>query len=231
MHEGRVFAPNVKPGGFFHEMTSVQPPGTSDTSRIATDHINNPNAINPIFLLGARLSTQHEEEMDGGTLLIPTVGKRMPVPHVLKDGADSVGVMGATIRVYINIGSYSQHWLAQHNPMIGLRPQQPFDIATANANSVYWQSTIQKAANVAGFFKRIQPYRLEDAPNGRDLITKDESVMARGKIVFAENCARCHSSKRPPAGADEDEWFRKELLKPDFRDDNFFSEKQARNST
>ena len=50
--------------------------------------------------------------------------------------------------------------------------------------------------------------------------------MARGKIVFAENCARCHSSKRPPAGADEDEWFRKEVLKPNFRDDNFFSEEK-----
>ena len=28
-------------------MLKTQPPGTSDTSRIATDHINNPNAINP----------------------------------------------------------------------------------------------------------------------------------------------------------------------------------------
>ena len=96
----------------------------------------------------------------------------------------------------------------------------------ANANSVYWQSTIHKAWNVAKFFKRIQPYRFEDAPGGKDFITKDEAVMTRGKIVFAENCARCHSSKRPPAGADEDEWFRKEVLKPNFRDDNFFSEEK-----
>jgi hypothetical protein len=224
IREGPVFAPNVKPGGFFYEMTSVQPPGTSDTSRIATDHINNPNAINPIFDLGSRLSVAHEEEMDGGTLLIPTVSKKMPVPHVLKDGADSVGVLGATIRVYINIGAYSQHWLQQHNALIGLRPQQPFDIATANANSVYWQSTIQKAGNVAKFFTRLKPYRLEDAPGGKEFITKDETAMTRGKIVFAENCARCHSSKRPPAGADEGDWFRQAVLKPDFRDNNFFSE-------
>ena len=44
----------------------------------------------------------------------------MKVPHVLKDGADSVGVPGATLRVYINIGMYSQHWLQQHNALIGL---------------------------------------------------------------------------------------------------------------
>ncbi len=45
---------NVEKGGFFYEMLAAQPPGTSDTSRIATDHINNPNAINAIFLLAER---------------------------------------------------------------------------------------------------------------------------------------------------------------------------------
>lgn len=226
IREGKVFAPNVKDGGFFNEMITVQPPGTSDTSRIATDHINNPNAINAVFLLASRLDTAHEEVMAGGTLDIPTVTQKMPVPHVLKDGADSVGVMGATIRVYINIGAYSQHWLQQHNPLIGIRPQQPFDIATANKNSVYWQSTIHKAPNVAKFFTKVQPYRLEDAPGGKEFITQDETVMTRGKIVFAENCAKCHSSKRPPAGADEDDWFRKEIVKPEFRENNFYSEER-----
>jgi hypothetical protein len=47
--EGKVFACNVEKGGFFYEMLLAQPRGTCDTSRIATDHINNPNAINPIF--------------------------------------------------------------------------------------------------------------------------------------------------------------------------------------
>ena len=54
IREGKVFAPNVEKGGFFYEELAAQPPGTSDTSRIATDHINNPNAINAIFLLAER---------------------------------------------------------------------------------------------------------------------------------------------------------------------------------
>jgi hypothetical protein len=54
VNEGKVFACNVEKGGFFDEMLTTQPRGTSDTSRIATDHINNPNAINAIFLLGER---------------------------------------------------------------------------------------------------------------------------------------------------------------------------------
>jgi hypothetical protein len=49
-------------------------------------------------------------------------------------------------------------------------------------------------------------------------------VLKQGKLVFAANCAQCHSSKRPPAGADADAWFAEAVLKDDFRDDNFFSD-------
>ena len=62
IREGKVFAANVEKGGFFYEMLQAQPPGTSDTSRIATDHLNNPNAINPIFLLAERERIAHAGE-------------------------------------------------------------------------------------------------------------------------------------------------------------------------
>ena len=224
--EGAVFAPNVKEGGFFAEMLKNQPRGTSDTSRIATDHINNPNSINAIFELGARLTMAEEETMSGETLLLPGEKAAMSVPHVLKDGADSVGVPGATIRVYINMGMYSQHWLAQHNALVGLRAQKPFSIKTAQENSVYWMATQEKVGNIAAFFKKLKAYRLEDAPGGKEFITKDEAVMNRGKLVFAANCAKCHSSKRPPKGANEGEWFAQEVMKPDFRANNFFSDER-----
>ncbi len=63
--EGKVFGPNVQKGGFFFEELQTQPRGTSDTSRIATDHINNPNAINPIFLLGERERHSGDGETGG----------------------------------------------------------------------------------------------------------------------------------------------------------------------
>ena len=233
LREGPVFAHNVKEGGFFWEMLKAQPPGTSDTSRMATDNINNPNAINPIFLLGARLDEAEEEKLTGQTLLLPVIrdavkkgadSVTMPVPHVLKDGADSVGVVGATLRVYVNIGSYSQHFLQQHNVLIGLTKQKPFEIATAQKYSVYWLATQQKFENIGKFFTQLKSYRLEDAPGGKEYITKDQEVMTRGKTVFAENCASCHSSKRPPAGTDEIAWFRQEIQKPEFYENNFFSD-------
>ncbi|MEA3211382.1 MAG: hypothetical protein QOE70_4439 [Chthoniobacter sp.] len=230
--EGATFAPNVREGGFFCEMLKTQPRGTSDTSRIATDNINNPNAINPIFLLGVREKLQVEEELAGGSLALAQFTKpKTLVAHILKDGADSIGIPGATIRVYVNIGMHHQQWLQRHNALIGLIPQEPFDIATARKNSTFWLATEQKVPNVAAFFRRLEPYHLEDAMEkgeavGKKYITEDAEVMKRGKTVFAENCATCHSSKRPPAGKDEVEWFTEQILTTDFRKDNFFSDEK-----
>jgi hypothetical protein len=223
--EGKVFAPNVKEGGFFGEMLKTQRRGTSDTSRIATDNLNNPNAINPIFELGARVSMGEEETMGGESLLIPGEQEKMKVPHILKDGADSVGVPGATIRVFVNIGLFSEHWLRQHNALVGLVPQKPFSIKLAQENSVYWNATQQKVGNIAAFFKKLKSFRLEDAPGGREHMTKDPAVLHRGGEVFGKNCASCHSSKRPTPGTmDEAAWFAQEAVKPEFRDANFFSD-------
>jgi cytochrome c5 len=228
INEGKVFACNVEKGGFFYEMLAAQPRGTSDTSRIATDHINNPNAINPIFLLAERERIAVPEKMAGGTLALPGEKEEMPVPHILKDGADSIGVAGATIRVYLNIGMFSEYWLTLHNRLIGLTPQNPFEIPYAREHSVFWRATEERLANIAAFFRRLKPFHLADAPGGQAYITTDEMIMTRGKEVFAESCAACHSSKQPPANIDPlsgegKAWFRAAVMTPDFLENNFLS--------
>lgn len=228
IHEGRVFGPNVEKGGFFYEELEAQPRGTSDTSRIATDHINNPNAINPIFLLGERLRIAQTEKLAGGTLALPGTQAEMPVPHILKDGADSIGVRGATIRVFVNIGMFSEYWLTRHNRLIGLFPQQPFEIAYAREHSVFWRATEERYDKIAAFFMKLQPFHLKDAPGGAQMITQDEALMTRGRLAFANNCAGCHSSKQPPGGMDPQSaegkaWFAAEVAKPDFLENNFLS--------
>ena len=228
INEGKVFGPNVTKGGLFYEMLAAQPRGTSDTSRIATDHINNPNAINPIFLLAERERLATVEKLSGSTLGLPGTKEEMPVAHILKDGADSIGVRGATIRVYVNIGMFSEYWLTRHNRLIGLKPQEPFEIPYARENSVFWLATEERLDNIAAFFRKLKPFHLADAPGGADLISHDETVMSRGKTVFAESCARCHSSKQPPGSPDPQSpeaiaWFRSEVMKPDFLENNFLS--------
>src|ERR1035438_1921413 len=39
--------------------------------------------------------------------------------RVLKDGSDSVGILGALNRVYLNIGLFSEEWLLHFRPLVG----------------------------------------------------------------------------------------------------------------
>ncbi len=156
--------------------------------------------MNPIFAIPARLTVAHEEDIAGGALNFPGEQSRMAVPHVLKDGADSVGLIGALSRVYVSIGEFSQQWLQDHNVIVGGKPQRPFSVAKAQKNSVYFQATAERVPNLAKFLVKMNGPRLADAPGGKAFLTQDEKLLQRGKIVFAENCAKCHSSKQPPCG-------------------------------
>ena len=105
------------------------------------------------FLLAERERIAVPEKMAGGTLALPGEKEEMPVPHILKDGADSVGVPGATIRVYVNIGMFSEYWLTRHQRLIGLTKQEPFEISYAREHSVFWRATEERLANIAAFFR------------------------------------------------------------------------------
>jgi hypothetical protein len=123
-------------------------------------------------------------------------------PRVLKDGSDSVGVLGALNRVYLNIGLFSEEWFLHFRPLVGGKAVSPIPIATANKNSVYWQVTQQQTPDMALFFlQTTQPHLLRNAPGGPEILHKSEAHVDRGKTVFAERCARCHSSKIPAPAA------------------------------
>jgi hypothetical protein len=86
-------------------------------------------------------------------------------PHVLKDGADSVGALGALNRVYVNIGLFSEEWLCHFNPVLGGKPMTPFEIKAARANSSYWQATEAQTPDMALFLvKASYPHKLSNAP-------------------------------------------------------------------
>ena len=117
---------------------------------------------------------------------------------MLKDGSDSVGALGALNRVYVNIGLFSEEWLQHFIPLVGGKQITPFPIATADRNSAYWNATKAQTPDLALFFLATgKPDYLKDAPGGDRYLDKDERTLNRGKAVFAENCARCHSSKLP----------------------------------
>ena len=106
------------PSNFLYQYGHTQQPGTSETSRFSYDFINNPNTINQIAFIGNR--AKFAETTPTGVQLITN--------HILKDGADSVGIHAALCRVSVNIGSEGDYW-ADHlwNPATGTS-QKPFSL-------------------------------------------------------------------------------------------------------
>jgi hypothetical protein len=207
---------------YMYQLAHTFRPGSMDTSLISTDSINNPRTMNAIYNFVTRMDiAKHigQEKLAGGERDNkqfqdfvkdgPLLGfwdkndNTVRTPRVLKDGADSVGLLGALNRVYLNIGLYSEEWLTHFNPVVGGKTITPIRIADAQQNSVYWQATEQGTPTTALFFlKAARPDRLEDAPGAERYLDTDAAVLAHGKDVFADTCARCHSSKQPEASAD-----------------------------
>ncbi|KWT82819.1 MULTISPECIES: hypothetical protein [unclassified Variovorax] len=216
----RLFIYNAnKPEGrtnYMFQLAHTYRPGSMDTSLVSTDSINNPRTMNAVYDFGARLEMAKligQEKLAGGELhnkqfndfvtsgpLLDFFSKPDAVrtPHVLKDGADSVGLLGALNRVYLNIGLFSEEWLLHFNPVVGGKTITPIPIATAQKNSSYWQATEAGTPDTALFFlKAAQPDRLKDAPGGAEHLQAGAGLLERGKTAFADTCARCHSSKAP----------------------------------
>ena len=216
----RIFYWQNDPSNFVWQLFHTYRPGSLDTSFVSTDNINNPRTMNAIYLLGDRLENAHRwgrEVLAGGQKNNKQLNEYVKdgplttyyqypdivwTPRVLKDGADSVGVLGALNRVYLNIGTFSEEWLLHFNALVGGKPISPIEISVARKNSAYFAATEAQTPAMALFFlKTTGAHHLEDLrktdPDARAALEKDDALVPRGKIVFAERCARCHSSKLP----------------------------------
>lgn len=217
----RIFMWKPDAKSFVWQLFHTSRPGALDTSLVSSDQINNPRTMNAIYNLAGRLDISRrwgKETLETGGLdnkqfndYIPplpanSVLKDLYVPpntvytpHVLKDGADSVGALGALNRVYLNIGLFSEEWLLHFVPLVGGKDITPIPIKTAEANSVYWKANELQTPDLALFFLgSAEPDLLAKAPGGPAHMA-DAAMIPRGQEVFAERCARCHSSKLPEA--------------------------------
>jgi hypothetical protein len=224
-----VFGNDLGEDNFLWQLLRSSPPGTLDTSFIATDHLNNPGAMNGIFNVAGRLQVAVQEHVAGGALDLRNVHDPQLTPRVLKEGADSVGFEAALSRVYVNIGEYWEEWTRHFDPLVGFRQQSPIRVRDAQRLSPHWNWSERHAPKLARYFLDVaRPLKLAAAPGGQRYLTADEKVLRRGRLVFAQRCAHCHSSKQPPppiqpSSPEGQRWFEQEVIKPDFLDGNFLS--------
>ncbi|MCB1957335.1 MAG: cytochrome c [Rhodocyclaceae bacterium] len=154
-------------------------PGTTDTSAIPNDQVNNPGTINaliniarrPVFagesVLKWRKLTSCEGQDPGNCWCEPdrqgkcwSKGlKDETVHHILKGGEDSIGATEAIQRVYFNIGSCSEQcWVNHLTDLRVLDPQQrgfgqtPFDIGQCRRDCPNFRAIEDRLANILDFF-------------------------------------------------------------------------------
>ena len=213
----RIFSYEADPSSFPYQLFTTSRPGALDTSLISTDYINNPRTMNAVYSIVPRLLNAAkfgQEKLAHGSLDNAQFNQYVPAgsplnqfykahdtvftPRVLKDGADSVGALGALNRVFVNIGLFSEEWTQHFRPLVGGKAISPFPIATARKNSSMWNANEAQTPNLALFFiATAQPDYLKNAPDGPAHQSQDAAQLAHGKEVFGERCARCHSSKLP----------------------------------
>jgi hypothetical protein len=216
----RIFYWGADKSNFVWQLFHTSRPGSLDTSFVSTDNINNPRTMNAVYFLGERLEHARrwgKESLTGGQRNNKQLNDYIPsgpltnyyqppdtvwTPRVLKDGADSVGALGALNRVYLNIGTFSEEWLMHFNALVGGKPISPIEISVARKNSAYFAATETQTPAMALFFlKATGPHHLEDLrktdPDAKKALEADDALVSRGKEVFAERCARCHSSRLP----------------------------------
>ena len=144
------------------------------------------------------------------------------VHHILKGGEDSIGALEAIQRVYFNIGSCSEQcWVNHLTDLRQVDPQQrgygqtPFNIGQCRRDCPNFRAIEDRLSQILAFF--VSPegdaMDLHAARNNerkaknpqaaaytRADLTDDldkefgKGAVRRGKDVFAQNCARCHSS-------------------------------------
>jgi hypothetical protein len=247
---------------FVWQLIHSNPQGSLDTSFIASDNLNNPGTMNAVYSLGERVKraakavgtqpAQYDamtEYLSGGALNLRNIKDQIDnhtlvIPRILKQGDDSVGLEGALSRVYINIGEAWPEWSKHFRPLVGgfgfdssnpLVSQTPVPVDTLQRNSPEWNWSEERSPALAKYLIKVaQPLLLKDAPGGAAYLTATPAQLNRGKMVFADNCARCHSSKQPPENVDPKspagtDWFRQQVQSdPNFFTQNFLADERRK---
>ena len=155
-------------------------PGTTDTSAVPTDQINNAGTMNalvntarrPTFkdeavnrwrktdacAAGAREAECWCEPGKPGKCWKKSLEKET-VHHILKGGEDSIGALGAIQRVYFNIGSCAEScWLNHLTDLRQLDPtarnfgQTPFDMGQCRRDCPNFRAIEDRVSDILAFF-------------------------------------------------------------------------------
>lgn len=176
-----ILSSGMTPSSLEFQMFAHARPGTSDTSAVPNDQINNPGTINALINIPQRPTFENEvvtkwrkvsacpagatqdEEVcwcepgrDGKCWQRST--RTETVHHILKGGEDSIGALEAVQRVYFNIGSCAEQcWVNHLTDLRQLDPQQrnfgqtAFDIGQCRRDCPNFRAIEDRLSNIMDF--------------------------------------------------------------------------------
>lgn len=238
-----ILASGMSPSTLEFQVFAHARPGTSDTSAVPTDQINNPGTINAIINTHRRPTFANEvvdkwrkvtecpagaaetacwcEPGRDGKCWQRSTRTEAAVHHILKGGEDSIGPLEAIQRVYFNIGSCAEQcWVNHLTDLRQIDPQQrnfgqtPFDIGQCRRDCPNMRAVEDRLQNILDFLssaetnatdlqvarenelKKKNPAARYGMPEFVADLDREfgKGAVTRGRDVFAQNCARCHSS-------------------------------------
>jgi hypothetical protein len=233
----QIFASGMSAHSIEFQLFAHDRPGTVDTSAMPNDIVHNPGTMNAIINFKKRPTFPGERVVRWRPVASCPAGADADscwcepgkpgkckarslateeVPHVLKGGEDSIGLVEAIQRVYFNIGSCSEEcWMNHLTDLRQLDPQQrnfgqtPFDIGQCRRDCPSFRAIEDRLDDIRDFFLSRRPtdlYAARGLADRRDLVEQldgefGSGAVDRGRVLFAENCARCHSSLKEPLKA------------------------------
>jgi hypothetical protein len=225
--EGMLFGSDMPRDSFIYQYLSTQEPGTSETSRFSNDFINGPIMMHSIYRLPERLKLVRDEKITPaqrellesmyrnaglkpdtpvGAIVGTAAEPMVRTPHVLADGSDSMGLVMASTRVYVNEGMMWQTWV--HTMALN-----PFDLKESIARNFTtkefdligevrkdpnspWMQTERRMPNMATFLGTYDSYPLKDAQEA----APEAAATTVGQASRPQDEAR--DSKTPKSGRD-----------------------------
>ncbi len=185
---GKIFGYHLPHDSAEWQVFNTWKPGTVDTTAIESDGINNPGII-----------TQFFSTPDRPYFNLHDMGLGIKVHRGGQGGEDDVGCEKAALRVYFNIGMCAAECMIPHlPPPVGAGGE--IDDAACSAACPDYVAAKAAVGDMCDFMSTTTAPKLEAAPNGASYI--NHTVIGRGKKVFEQNCAGCHSNGKP-SGADK----------------------------
>jgi hypothetical protein len=186
---GKLFGAHLSPHDPRKQVFDTWAPGTVDTTAIESDGINNPGIITQFF------NTPDRPYFD---LTDHSVG--ITVHRGGQGGEDDVGCEKAALRVYFNIGMCAAECMVPHLANGPGGTQTPIDDAECSARCPEYVQAKKDVVDECEFMATTTSPKLTASPGGSHFI--DSKKVNRGRQVFQNACASCHSNGDPSIAHD-----------------------------